>query len=306
MKPFEKNARVTFLGDSITAANNFVARIAGYYIKNLPELRVKFWNSGISGVSAPTLLRLLEADLLPTEPDIVPIMLGANDSWRWELKNPDKEKRNATLKQAYNRYSENINKLVDILTSRGIRVILCTPTPYAEFFRTEQDPLPNGYALIKMYAEKIREIARERQVDLVDYHACLSEQYCIEPLYNPDHVHPNDAGHARMADCFLAAQGLPVRKYYPGEAPEPIIPELDEWRDLVMKYRYIFAVETMIVRDYGLPTDKKLKFVENYLSEKKYNDFLFFKTISEQYLENKPREAEIVAKINEIMNNLYD
>ena len=73
-----------------------------------------------------------------------------------------------------------------------------------------------------------------------------------------------------------------------------------------MKYRYIFAVETMIVRDYGLPTDEKLKLVENYLSEKKYNDFLFFKTISEQYLENKPHEAEIVAKINEIMDNLYD
>lgn len=99
MKPFEKNARVTFLGDSITAANNFVARIAGYYIKNLPELRIKFWNSGISGVSAPTSLRLLEADLLPTKPDIVPIMLGVNDSWRWELKNPEKEKRNATLRQ---------------------------------------------------------------------------------------------------------------------------------------------------------------------------------------------------------------
>ena len=45
MKPFKQNARVTFLGDSITAANNFVPRIIGYYYKNLPDLRVKFWNS---------------------------------------------------------------------------------------------------------------------------------------------------------------------------------------------------------------------------------------------------------------------
>ena len=306
MKPFEQNARVTFLGDSITAANNFVPRIIGYYRRNLPELRVKFWNSGISGASASTSLKFLESDLLPTKPDVVPIMLGVNDSWRDSLRIPDPEKRNSVLKQAYDLYSENMNRLVDSLTSRGIKVILCTPAPYAEFYKTEQDPLPHGYALIKMYAEKVRGMARGRGLDLVDYHASLSEQYCIEPLYNPDHVHPNDAGHARMADCFLAAQGLPVRKYSPGELPEPIIPELDEWREFVAKYRTIFAVESMIINNYALPLDEKLRYVRNYLDEKRYKDFLYFKTISEQYLETKPREAEITAKIDEIMNNLYN
>ncbi len=306
MKPFEQNARVTFLGDSITAANNFVPRIIGYYKRNLPELHVKFWNSGISGASASTSLKFLESDLLPTKPDVVPIMLGVNDSWRGSLTIADLEKRNSVLKQAFDLYSENMNKLLDSLTSRGIKVILCTPAPYAEFYKTEQDPLPHGYALIKMYAEKVREMSRERGLDLVDYHASLSEQYCIEPLYNPDHVHPNDAGHARMADCFLAAQGLPVRKYSPGELPEPIIPELDEWRDLVGKVRDIFAVESMIVKDYNLSLDEKLKFIENYLTEQKYNDFLYFKTISERYLVNKPHEAEIQTKIDEIMNNLYN
>ena len=305
MKPFEQNARVTFLGDSITAANNFVPRIIGYYYKNLPELRVKFWNSGISGASASTSLKFLETDLLATKPDIVPIMLGVNDSWRDTLKNPDVEKRNIVLKQAYDNYCEHMNELVDKLTLKGIKVILCTPAPYAEFYHTEQEPLPHGYALIKMYAEKVREMAREKLLELVDYHASLSEQYCIEPLYNPDHVHPNDAGHARMADCFLAAQGLPVRKYYPGDQPEPMIPELDEWRTLVAKQREIFAVESMIVRETEKPTEEKLKFVEDYLTEKRYNDFMYFKTISEHYLENKPHESEIVAKINDIMENLY-
>lgn len=306
MKPFEQNARVTFLGDSITAANNFVPRIIGYYKKNRPELRVKFWNSGISGASASTSLKFLESDLLPTKPDVVPIMLGVNDSWRGSLTIADPEKRNSVLKQAFDFYSENMNKLLDSLTSRGIKVILCTPAPYAEFYKTEQDPLPHGYALIKMYAEKVREMARERGLDLVDYHASLSEQYCIEPLYNPDHVHPNDAGHARMADCFLAAQGLPVRKYSPGELPEPIIPELNEWREIVGKIRDIFAVESMIVKDYDLSLDEKLKFIENYLTEQKYKDFLYFKTISERYLVNKPYETEIQMKIDEIMNNLYN
>ena len=305
MKPFEQNARVTFLGDSITAANNFVPRIIGYYYKNLTELKVKFWNSGISGASAWTSLKFLESDLLATKPDIVPIMLGVNDSNRDALKIPDAEKRNIVLKQAYDNYCGRMNELVDKLTAKGIKVILCTPAPYAEFYQTEQEPLPHGYALIKMYAEKIREMAREKSLELVDYHASLSEQYCIEPLYNPDHVHPNDAGHARMADCFLAAQGLPVRKYYPGDQPELMIPELDEWRTLVAKQREIFAVESMIVRETEKPTEEKLQFVENYLAEKRYNDFMYFKTISERYLENKPHESEIVAKINDIMENLY-
>lgn len=305
MQPFEQNARVTFLGDSITAANNFVPRIIGYYYRNLPELRVRFWNSGISGASASTALKFLEADLLATRPDIVPIMLGVNDSSRGTLSEPDPEKRNIVLKYAFDNYCARMNELIDKLNARGIKVILCTPAPYAEFYHTGNDPLSHGYALIKMYAEKVREIARERNLDLVDYHASLSEQYCIEPLYNPDHVHPNDAGHARMADCFLAAQGLPIRKYFPGEAPEPIIPELDEWRTLVEKQRRIFAVESMIVRNYDLPLGEKLKFIEDYLTEKRYNDFMYFKTISESYLENKPQESEIAARINEIMENLY-
>ena len=85
----------------------------------------------------------------------------------------------------------------------------------------------------------------------------------------------------------------------------PIIPELDEWRTLVEKQRRIFAVESMIVKNYDLPLGEKLKFIEDYLTEKRYNDFMYFKTISESYLENKPQESEIAARINEIMENLY-
>lgn len=110
MQPFEKNARVTFLGDSITEANNFVSRIIGYYYKNLPELRVRFWNSGISGASASTALKFLETDLLATRPDIVPIMLGVNDSSRGTLNEPDPEKRNIVLKYAFDNYCARMER----------------------------------------------------------------------------------------------------------------------------------------------------------------------------------------------------
>lgn len=305
MTPFKKNARVTFLGDSITATNNYTARIADHYRRFLPELKVSFACAGVSGGSATSGLLYLEPDLYPTKPDVVTIMLGVNDSNRDFLSFPDSPERRENLDAALNTYKTKMNLLVDTLIARGIEVILCTPAPYAEFFTTDQTPLQGGHALILRYAEAVREMAKERGLELVDFHTRLSEIYLDEPLYKPDHVHPNDAGHARMAECFLAAQGIEVRKWRAGEAPEPISPELDEWRALNEKVRRIYACEWMLVRNYGLSLEEKLAFMRDYAANEKQT-IPYFKAISVEYLKDKPHETEMVARINEIMEQLYD
>lgn len=306
MEVFQKEARVAFLGDSITAANNYTARIVDYYHKKLPELQVKFYNNGVSGGSVMSTAMFLEADLAPFKPTHVTIMLGVNDSNRNLLANPSSPERDSKLDEAFENYKTRMENLCDDLDRREIKVILCTPAPYAEFFITEQKPLPGGHALLLRYAEFIRETARKRAYPLVDFHARLSELYLDEDLYNPDHVHPNDLGHARMAECLLAAQGLPVRPLIMGEPPEAISPELDEWRTLVAKLRVIYAVEWMIVKNFGLPTNEKLAFVEDYVANEKWGDFMYFKTVSQAYLRDKPNESEITARIYEIMENLYN
>jgi len=305
MNIFAPNSRVTFLGDSITAANNHVSRIADYYRKNLPSLGVKFYNAGVSGGSVGSSELFMKDDLDPTKPDYVIIMLGVNDSNRGALDIADASERDRRLNEAFDRYKIGMNRMVDGLTARQIQVILCTPAPYGEHFVTEQRPLPGGHALILRYARCIREMAAKKNLPLVDFHTYLSELYLDEPLYNADHVHPNDAGHVRMAECFLLAQGLPITPAPIGFTPEPISPEMDEWRTYVSKVRRIYANEWMTIHSYSSTFEEKMAIVYDYVEKKKWGTFLYFETIIKEYIEDKPHEAELVAKINGIMDRFY-
>ena len=294
MERFCDNAHVVFIGDSITAANNFTARVFDYYLTNLPASHVIFKNAGVSGGSTYSAREYLEPDVYPFEPTDAVIMLGVNDSYRTLLEEPYSAERQAGLDRAFENYKVNMRQLCDELLGRGIKLTLCTPAPYAEYYATEQKPLVGGHALILRYAEYIRRLSRELGCGLVDFHARLSELYLDEPLYNPDHVHPNDLGHARMAECLLTAQGLPVREFVLGQPPEPISSELDGWRSAVAKIRTIYAVEWMIVKNYSMPDNDKLALVRDYVENEKWGDFTYFEGISKAYLVDKPNERQLV------------
>ena len=298
MERFKNGARVVFIGDSITATNNFVARVFDYYRTNLASARVIFKNSGVSGGSTWSALEYLEPDVYPFNPTDAVIMLGVNDSYRTLLEEPESAERKARLDRAFDNYRIKLRELCDKLIGRGIKLTLCTPAPYAEFFATEQPPLVGGHALILRYAEYVRSLARELGCSLVDYHARMSELYLDETLYDADHVHPNDLGHARMAECLLAAQGLSPRELVLGQQPEPISSELAGWREATAKIRTIYAVEWMIVKNYALPDSDKLALVRDYVDGKKWGDFLYFEGISKAYLVDKPNERQIVEYID--------
>ncbi len=306
---FPAGSRVTFLGDSITAGNAYCSRIASYYYHNLHHLKVTFACAGVSGGSATSGYLYLEPDLFPTKPDYVTIMFGVNDSNRDLLRQPASPERQAGLDRAFDAYKDNMDRLVDALLAKGIQVILCTPAPYAEHFVTSEAPLVGGHALILRYAEHVRAMAKERKLPLVDFHARLSELYMDEELYNPDHVHPNPLGTTRMAECFLTAQGLPVRPWVANDEPEPIPAMFDEWRQNTDKLRGIYAVEWMVVRNYALALEDKIAAVEKYRAERLASPegiAPYFDTITRMYLENKPREAELVDKVQAFMDNLYE
>ena len=127
MQRFSDGARVVFIGDSITAANNFVARVFDYYRTELASAHVTFKNSGVSGGSTRSALEYLEPDVFPFEPTDAVIMLGVNDSNRTLLEQPDSAERRAGLDRAYDIYRVKLRELCDKLTERGIKLTLCTP-----------------------------------------------------------------------------------------------------------------------------------------------------------------------------------
>ncbi|MBQ8509355.1 MAG: hypothetical protein IJ493_05535 [Clostridia bacterium] len=305
MQQFPNNARVVFIGDSITHANNYAARVAAHYITHMPDAQIKFWNCGTSGAWARTIEMFLADDILPHNPTHATIMLGVNDSQRWLLDQPNVTDLQKKLDDGVADYAVRMERIVKTLMERGVKVTICIPAPYAEFCDTGAPALVGGHALILRFAEEARKLAKKYALDMVDFHARLSELYMVEALYNSDHIHPNDFGHYRMAECFLGAQGLEIDPFKP-IAEVKAAAGLTEWSDEVAKLRSIYAAEWMIVKNYSLPTEQKLAFVEDYRANKRWGAMEVFDGLSQQYLDNKPHQAEIQARVNEIMEKFYE
>lgn len=302
---FPAGARVVFIGDSITAGVNYCTRVAAHYKKYFPERKVVFHGAGISGGSCTSALLYYDTQIRPFHATHATVMLGVNDSDRSALTLTDAEARQTRLDAAFDRYCRLMGELLDRLAADGVKVTLCTPAPYAEFFETGEEPLPGGYALIRRYAEQVRRTAMERGLGLIDFHSFLSERYLTEEIYNPDHVHPNDRGQYRLAECVLGSQELSADPYLSIEELKAAEPLLGEWQMLAGKVAGLYAVEWMVIRNFSLPTEEKLALVQSYIDEDKYSDQPYFQNITKLFMEYKPREAEVLHRIEEIQETLY-
>ena len=290
MNRFPNGARVAFIGDSITAANLFDAHVAAYYCRTFPGTNISFFNFGVSGGSAGSAYLYLEKDVYPHLPTHAVIMLGVNDSGRGNLSLPRSADRWTRLKNSYDRYCENMRKLVSELQSKGIAVTLMTPAPYAEYCTTAEAPLPGGYALIAGYAEFIRNLAREKGCDLIDLHIGLTEALESADLYRQDHVHPNEEGHKVIAKLILAAQGLSA------DIADFAETEFPEHHDVVSKIRRLYAVEWMVIRNFDLPAEEKLSFIRAYLDEKRYPRE-YFESIARDYISYAPQWDSLISEM---------
>ncbi|MFQ9147516.1 MAG: SGNH/GDSL hydrolase family protein [Eubacteriales bacterium] len=219
MPVLPENSRLAFIGDSLTHANNYPSRVIDYYRKNFHNLHVTFRNCGISGASVPTILRFFDEDILPFRPTHTTIMLGVNDSWRDLLGSPRTEERDNRLAFAFREYKKNLEKLCNLLKDHDVKVILCTPCPFAE--HAVKGAYKGGHTLMLYYAEYVRKLAKKLNLDLIDVHARISELYLDEKLFGADPVHPIDAGYAhRRVLPRIFRRGAP--RHRPGKEPEPI------------------------------------------------------------------------------------
>ncbi len=261
MQRFPDGARVCFVGDSLTAQNQFLPRIIDCYKRQFPRERIEFINCGVAGGTAQCVLDYLEDDVLIHRPTHAVVSFGVNDSWRWGLQFPADQKRYEHLLCAYETFRRSLIALCDRLTESGVQVILGTPAPYAEYQASDEAAYPGGYALLAGYADYVRMLAREKRLPLCDYHAYLTRQMQGDVLFTPDRVHPNPHGYYYMAKCFLESQGLEIG------AEEAIPAYLDAWRQANGPLRDVYAAECMIVHGYRLPIEQKISIAQSKIRE---------------------------------------
>ena len=174
--------KVVFIGDSITEMWRY----------GDPEL---FSNGtlgrGISGQTSPQILIRFYPDVVALKPTAVHILCGANDI------------AGNTGPTTPQDYKNNIMAMLDIAQSNGIKVLLGSITPAAQFsHRPEVAPM----ARIAELNEWLRQIASERSAIFVDYFSALAtEDRSMRTDYANDGLHPNAAGYEAMRPLALAA-----------------------------------------------------------------------------------------------------
>lgn len=212
-RPFAPGERIAFVGDSITHGGGWVSLLKYFCnTRNAMRPQVEIINCGIAGDSGWNVKHRLKWDVLPEKPDRAFIMLGMNDC-------PDKlfSEENPSSKVAAFRcrklasYRAYLHNILDQLDAAGVESVLVTPTPFDEYARDlKGDPCSGRNERgLAAYAAVVREIAEERSLGLVDFHAPMTEYLKKHPqvhLCGKDRVHPRAAGALMMA--LTAAEAL--------------------------------------------------------------------------------------------------
>ena len=296
MKPFPKNARVCFLGDSITANGRYVALIADCYKKLFPESGIRFFDCGTSGAGTSRLLDTFETDIAPHAPTHVCITIGINDSWRDHLAHPRDTERYRILTERYTGWETNYREIIRRCKELGAEITLVSLPPYAEYQPGDSPVLPGAYALTVGYAAATKALALEYGCGFTDLHTYMTEKMQTENIYAEDRVHPTPRGHFYMAEAILKSQGLaPVS----GEEDAHIC----ALQEKIAEYRCIWSAEFLIINDESLSDEEKLTAVKRYLDEEHWArpNVSNFKEIAEQYLKNKPRQREFAAELDALL-----
>lgn len=316
---FPAGARVMFLGDSITHNGAAMARIQDYYAEKFPEDKVKFYNAGISGGGTPSARRYLDLDLALFRPTHVVVMLGMNDIWRGLYWTPGNQIR--TMDERNTAYFDGMKEICDRLAARGIRIVLCTPTPFDDRMEAEIEAGRDLSQALAGYGFFCRGLAVAYDAPVVDYSTEMTsfnrDLQEIDPkaslIGSGDRVHPTPGGQAFMAKVFLRAQGfdvaLPTAEEYLKDAPLPELSAKNAVRwECENLCRNLRATEYFLTGDkWDAPAEEKYALIKAFAEKPEPGPHAeYFTRLANQYLENGAEAEAHNARLLALTDALYD
>ncbi|MFN0067946.1 MAG: GDSL-type esterase/lipase family protein [Limisphaerales bacterium] len=218
--PFPDGARVLFLGDSITFADDYIAYLDLFLRTRHPELRIELINRGmpsetIAGTSEPAhdpprpdLFTRLEETLAATKPTAVVASYGMNDGL---YRPPDDA--------VFAKYTNGVRRLVARVAQAGLPLTLLTPPPFdplpfagrpAAAQPDYRQPSPDYNATLERFAGWLKS-QTATNVAVVDVFGFVREQLRLRRLDEPgftvarDGIHPDATGHLLIALAILRA-----------------------------------------------------------------------------------------------------
>jgi lysophospholipase L1-like esterase len=175
--------RVVFLGDSITIGWRLDQSFPGK----------PYVNRGISGQTTPQMLVRMFPDVIDLKPAAVIILAGTNDIAR------NTGPVTATM------IEENFQAMTELAQGHGIKVILCSITPIADYGPTKMSEGRPPSDILKLNAW-LKNYAAKAHAIYADYFSVLAdEKGALKPGISRDGLHPNADGYKLMAPVAEAA-----------------------------------------------------------------------------------------------------
>lgn len=208
MKP--ETVRIVAFGDSITNAvghfdvtdeTSFRGRLAEQLHQNLKK-PVEIINAGVNGDITPWALKRFKRDVASHRPDLVTIFFGVNDAGFYR---PQTDSFADTPRVDSDEFTSCLKQIVERVQALPASAILLTPLPMNHHYWGVHHPqyVENGLNfLVERYAQRVRDVAAEFSVPLVDMYAYFSSHPETKDLI-PDGIHPNGEGHRMIAQLLL-------------------------------------------------------------------------------------------------------
>ena len=214
---FKKNDTVCLIGDSITHSGPYHSYVFLYYATRFPQMRLRFLNCGISGDSASGMMSRLQKDVFSNNATIATLSAGMNDVNRGlysQIKVPEDAEN--SKRKAIDGFKQNVQRISDALTAKGVRQIFITPTIYDENFESTVESLHGVNGALGECSDFIMELGKTRNIPVVDFWHPMNELNQNRQkadlnftLIGKDRIHPGPMGHMVMAYLFLDQTSAP-------------------------------------------------------------------------------------------------
>ncbi len=209
-KLLENSHRILFLGDSITYDGRYVADFDAWLTTQYPKRQFEVIDTGlssetVSGLSEPghangqfvrpVLRERLGRVLAAVKPDLVIACYGMNCGIYMTFN-----------QQRFDKYQEGIVELHDAVTKSGAKIIHVTPPTYDHL--RGNGAAPDYNEVLGKYSEWLLSKRADGWM-VIDLHGPMNAEIlkrrATQPnfSYQPDGIHPDDAGHWFMAQQLI-------------------------------------------------------------------------------------------------------
>ena len=175
--------RVVFMGDSITD---------GWHLDEFFPGK-PYVNRGISGQTTPQMLVRMFPDVIDLKPAAVIILAGTNDI------------AGNTGPETAAMIEENLQAMTELAQAHGIKVILCSITPIADYGPVKMSEGRPPADILKINSW-LKNYAGSAHAIYADYFSVLvDDQGALKPGISRDGLHPNADGYKLMVPVAGAA-----------------------------------------------------------------------------------------------------